>query len=164
MSHRDRTFVSYAREDIGAYWAMRGWPHAAGIPFDFHDAHDLALGSDSSPRDQRRSLRERLAATRQFVVLVGTRSRTVADNPRGFFALELDVIRSLDVPVIFVNLNGARHVDTLRLPLALSEASSISVPFEPAILRHALDDFTVGVYPRAQAFFYPSVVYAELGI
>jgi hypothetical protein len=156
--------VSYAREDIGSYWAMRGWPETQGIPFDFHDAHDLAMVRDTTPRDQRRGLRERLAGTRQVVVLIGGRSRAVAEDQRGFFALELEMIRGLGVPVIFANLDGVRRVQTLRLPLALADVGSLSIPCEPRILRHALDDYTTGDYPRDRPFFYPPEVFEELGI
>jgi antiphage defense system Thoeris ThsB-like protein len=164
MGHRDRTFVSYVREDIASYWAMRGWPETQGIAFDFHDAHDLAMGREASAREQRRAVRERLAGTRQVIVLIGARSRSVAENQRGFFALELDVIRGLGLHVVCANLNGARRVETLRLPLALTDIGSLSVPCEPRILRHALDDYTTGAYPRDGPFFYPPEVYAELGI
>jgi antiphage defense system Thoeris ThsB-like protein len=164
MSHRDRTFVSYARDDIASYWAMRGWPETQGIPFDFHDAHDLAMGRGVNAREQRRGLRERLAGTRQVVVLIGARSRAIAEDLRGYFALEIDVIRGLGLPVICANLNGARRVEMLRMPLALTDVGSLSVPCEPRILRHALDDYTTGHYPRDGPFFYPPEVYEELGI
>jgi hypothetical protein len=164
MSHRDRTFVSYARDDIDSYWAMRGWPETQGIPFDFHDAHDLAMSSDTTPRDKRRKLRERLSGTRQVVVLIGARSRAIAEDQRGFFAVEIELIRGLGVPLILANLNGSRRVEMLRLPLALTDVGSLSVPCQPRILRHALDDYTTGYYPRDIPYFYPPEVYEELGI
>jgi hypothetical protein len=95
-------------------------------------------------------------------MLIGARSRSVAENHRSFFAQEVDVIRGLRLPVVFCNLNGSRKVDALRLPLALSDASSISVSFDARIVKHALDDFGRGGYPKARAFLYPPEVYAEL--
>jgi hypothetical protein len=62
MGHRDRTFVSYASDDIQSYWTMRGWPEETGIAFAFHDAHDLAMARDMTSGEQKRRLRERLGA------------------------------------------------------------------------------------------------------
>jgi hypothetical protein len=168
MGHRDRTFVSYAAEDASAWWEMRAWPQEQGISFDFEDAYDLHAKGDTNRDVIRRRLRERIGRSRQAVVLVGNRSRAVADNERNYFFYELDVLTKLGLPIVVVNLNGVRRVDRAHLPQPLAGRYTINVAFEPQIVRHALDTFVAG-YAAAKAtqtgpHVYEEHVYAELGI
>ena len=61
MPYRNKTFVSFASEDIQSYRLMRAWRANEHIDFDFYDAHDLNIALDTSqPETIRRRLRERL--------------------------------------------------------------------------------------------------------
>ena len=131
MGHRDRTFVSYAAEDASAWWEMRAWPEEQRIPFDFEDAYDLHAKGDTNRDVIRRRLRERMGRSRQAIVLVGQRSRAVADNQRNYFFYELDVLTKLGMPIVVVNLNGVRRVDRAHLPQPLAGRYTINVSFEP---------------------------------
>lgn len=63
MAYRNKTFVSFASEDIRSYRLMEAWRSNRNIEFDFHDAHDLNTARDTSDAETiRRRLRERLAA------------------------------------------------------------------------------------------------------
>ena len=61
MAYRNKTFVSFASEDIAYYRLMTAWRENQHIDFSFHDAHDLNDALDTSqPETIRRRLRERL--------------------------------------------------------------------------------------------------------
>ena len=96
MAYRNKTFVSFASEDIGSYWLMTAWRGNEKIDFDFHDAHDLNTALDTSqPETIRRRLRERLANTKQVVMLLGDDTRAVAGRSWRFLYYEVEVIRRL---------------------------------------------------------------------
>lgn len=160
--------MSYAAEDASAWWEMRAWPQEQGIPFDFEDAYDLHAKGDTNRDLIRRRLRERIGRSRQAIVLVGPRSRAVADNQRNYFFYELDVLTKLGMPIVVVNVNGVRRVDRARLPEPLARHYTINVAFEPRIVRHALDTFAAGYAASKSSQTGPHVyeahVYDELGI
>jgi hypothetical protein len=169
MAYRNKTFVSFASEDIHCYRLMRAWRQNEKIDFDFHDAHDLNTALDTSQPDTiRRRLRERLANTKQVVLLVGDDTRAIAARSARFLYYEVEVIDRLGLPVVFANLNGSRHAQDNRLPTLLSTKYTISVSFQPAIIKYALDEFVEG-YPLARRtkttpHYYKSSVYAQLGL
>jgi MTH538 TIR-like domain (DUF1863) len=147
MAYRNKTFVSFASEDIHCYRLMQAWRGNRNIAFDFHDAHDLNVARDTSePETIRRRLRERLGNTKQVVLLVGDTTRDVAARPSRFLFYEVEVIKTLQLPVVFANLNGSRKAQANRLPATLADEYTVSVPFRPAIIKYALDDF-VAAYP-----------------
>jgi hypothetical protein len=85
VAYRNKTFVSFASEDIDYYRIMCAWKNNERIDFDFHNAHDLNVALDTSePNTIRRRLRERLANTKQVVLLVGDVTRTVAARSSRF--------------------------------------------------------------------------------
>jgi Thoeris protein ThsB, TIR-like domain len=169
MAYRNKTFVSFASEDIRCYRLMCAWRENKRINFNFHDAHDLNTALDTSQPDTiRRRLRERLANTKQVVLLVGDDTRAIAARPSRFLHYEVEVIKRLGLPVEFANLNGSRRVQRNRLPLPLTDQYTMSVSFQPAIIKHALDGFVDGYASakrtRSTPHFYKSVVYTRLGL
>jgi hypothetical protein len=169
MAYRNKTFVSFASEDLSHYRLMTAWRASKHIDFDFHDAHDLNTARDTSSADTiRRRLRERLANTKQVVMLVGDETRAVASRPTRFFYYEVEVIDRLELPVVFANLNGSRRTQTSKMPRRLERAYTLSVSFQPKIIKEALDDW-VERYPterRTQSgpHSYKSRVYERLGL
>jgi hypothetical protein len=169
LAYRNKTFVSFASENIGSYRLMEAWRENKHIAFDFHDAHDLNIALDTSQPDTiRRRLRERLANTKQVVLLVGDETRAIAARPARFLHYEVEVIKRLGLPVVFANLNGSRLVQRSRLPAALAAQYTISVSFQPAIIKYALDNF-VDAYPKLKATSsgphqYRQSVYQSLGL
>jgi hypothetical protein len=169
MPYRNKTFVSFASEDIHCYRMMCAWRENESIEFDFHDAHDLNTALDTSQPDTiRRRLRERLANTKQIVLLVGDKTRSIAANSARFLYYEVEVIKRLELPVVFANVNGARSVERSRLPSELLELYTISVSFQPKIIKHALDDY-VAVFAkerheRSGPYHYKARVYTDLGL
>lgn len=169
MAYRNKTFVSFDSADIRAYRLMRAWKANEHIAFDFHDAHDLNTARDTSrPETIRQRLRERLANTKQVVLLVGDGTRALARTPSSFLSYEVGVIRSLDLPVVFANLNGSRRVQIAKLPAVLADAYTVSVSFQPTIIRFALDDYVDGFRIAKQTkkgpHIYPPATYSNLGL
>lgn len=175
MAYRNKTFVSFASEDIHCYRLMTAWKANKGIEFNFSDAHDINTALDTSqPETIKRRLRERLANTREVVLLVGDETRKKAARSTSFIYYEVEVIRELGLPVIFANLNGSRESEEHRVPAALvAPLYTISVSFQPAVVAYALDNFPAafranpsktGTDKKTGLYYYKSSVYQELGI
>jgi MTH538 TIR-like domain (DUF1863) len=169
MAYRNKTFVSFASEDIAYYRLMTAWRQNQHIEFDFHNAHDLNNALDTSqPETIRRRLRERLSNTKQVVMLLGDDTRRVAGRSARFLYYEVEVISRLELPVVFANLNKSRDAQTHRMPAALESAYTLSVSFQPAIIKKALDDwverYPAGKLSNSGPHFYKASVYTNLGL
>jgi hypothetical protein len=169
LAYRNKTFVSFASEDISHYRLMTAWRANKHIDFQFVDAHDLNVALDTSQPDTiRRRLRERLANTKQVVMLIGKDTRTVAARSSRFLYYEVETIKRLDLPVVFANLDGGRSVRRTLLPSALAEQYTISVSFQPTIIKYSLDDFVAGYEAGKRKslgpHYYKEHVYKQLGL
>ena len=86
----------------------------------------------------------------------------------------MEVIKGLDLPIIFANVNGSRGSDSSRIPTALrSPLYTISASFQPAIIKYALDQFpgnyasnknATGTNRKVGPYHYQEPVYTSLGI
>jgi hypothetical protein len=131
MSYRNKTFVSFASEDIHYYRLMTAWRENSRFDFDFYDAHDLNTARDtSSPITINLRLRQRLQNTKQVVMLIGDVTRRKAAMHGSFIGYEARTIKSLRLPVIFANLNKSRVAERSRIPDALLDTFSVSVSFK----------------------------------
>lgn len=167
MAYRNKTFVSFASENIDQYRMMCAWRRNHNIDFDFNDAHDLNVALDTSHPDTiRRRLGERLSNTKQVVLLVGDDTRAIASRPARFLHYEVEVIHRLGLPVVFANLNGSRLVQRERLPRLLTEQYTISVSFKMKIIKYALDEFVADydTSTKATPHYYRDTVYSSLGL
>jgi hypothetical protein len=142
MPYRNKTFVSFASEDIHFYRLMCAWKENAKFDFDFYDAHDINVARDSSQAETiNRRLRERLVNTKQVVMLIGDVTRKKAANPDTFVYYEARTILRLSLPVIFANVNRSRSAERNRIPEVLLEQYTMSTSFGPTIIKYALDHF-----------------------
>ncbi|MEM6912168.1 MAG: TIR domain-containing protein [Verrucomicrobiota bacterium] len=92
MAYRNKTFVSFASEDIKSYRLMTAWKANKKIDFNFYDAHDLNTARDPGHPDTiKRRLRERLANAKQIVLLVSAITRAKAARTSSFIRYEVDV-------------------------------------------------------------------------
>lgn len=173
MAYRNKTYVAFASEDINSYYLMKAWRENENIEFDFLDAHDINIAEDTSkPETIRRRLRERLANTKQSVVLISDTTKSKAADSDSFLYYEIEVIATLGLPVVFANLDKSRTVLTAKLPSALaSPYYTMSVSFQPQIIKYALDDYVVKfnenpqlAKPRVGPYYYKASVYEELGL
>lgn len=170
MTYRNKTFVSFASEDIRSYRLMCAWRSNQNIDFNFHDAHDLNTARDTSlPETINRRLRERLKNTKQVVMLIGDVSRRKAARQSSFFSYEVRAIYELNLPIVFVNLNNSRASQKHRLPTKLAEQYSICVSFQPKIIKYALDNYVTAFASSRQKrtkgpHYYRAETYRKLGL
>lgn len=173
MAYRNKTYVAFASEDIQSYYLMKAWRANAHIEFDFLDAHDINIALDTSkPETIRARLRERLANTKQAIVLVSNTTRPKAARSSSFLYYEIEVIARLGLPVVFANLDGSRTALTSKLPTVLaSPYYTMSVSLQPKIIKYALDEYVaefVGnsrlATPLVGAYYYKPSVYSQLGL
>jgi hypothetical protein len=174
MAYRNKTFVSFASEDIHFYRLMCAWRENAKFDFNFYDAHDINVARDSSQAETiNRRLRERLINTKQVVMLIGDVTRRKAANPDAFVYYEARTILRLGLPVVFANVNRSREVQRHRIPEVLLEQYTMSTSFGPTILKYALDNFPEDFFAnlvrpedkrKKGPYQYKQSVYDELGL
>ncbi|WP_373198299.1 TIR domain-containing protein [Mycobacterium marinum] len=170
MSYRNKTYVAFASEDIHCYWLMEAWRENKHIDFDFYDAHDLYISRDtSSPETIKRNLRERMKNAKQIVLLGSAAGQRKGSDGRSFLAHEIKVAIELDLPIVIANLDGDRSVDRLVIPQPLLDAGyyTVSVSFQPTIIKYALDYYAPGYATntdKAGPHHYPPSIYTKLGL
>ncbi|MGP4101816.1 TIR domain-containing protein [Nonomuraea sp. KM90] len=169
MSYRNKTYVAFASEDIRSYRLMEAWRDNKNIDFNFYDAHDLYVSRDSSSRETiKRNLRERMKNAKQFVLLGSTIAKRKGGDGYSFLAYEVETMVDLDLPVVVTNLNGDRTIDRNFIPKPLLDVDyyAMSVSFQPAIIRYALDNYAeeYALSSYTGCYQYKPSVYKQLGI
>lgn len=139
MSYRNKTYVIFdADTDRWAYGYMKGWKSNENMDFNFHDAHEIGpLTSNVSDETIKARLRERFSNAKQAIVLVGENTK----NLRKWVPWEIEISQKLDLPIVVVNLNGKRQMDSDRCPAGLREWVAAHVEFKAKIIQYALDNF-----------------------
>lgn len=167
MAYRNRTYVCFdADNDIHYYRLMQAWKQNDHTTFNFFDAHDLNnLLATSSEETIKRKLRERLNNTKIFVVLVGQQTRYLYR----FVRWEMEQALGMELPIIVVNLNGRRSMDSDLCPPLLRDELAMHVSFNAAIVQHALEGWEARHYElkrqgESGPYYYKQNVYAELGL
>ena len=147
---------------------MEAWRENENIAFDFQDAHDINTALDTSQRETiERKLRERLANTKQAIVLISDTTAPKAAK-LSFLQYEIDTIARLGLPVVFVNLNKSRVGQPSKIPTKLKNPYyTMSVSFQPKIIQYALDNYVPDFYnnlTKENMHEYKASVYADLGL
>ena len=74
----------------------------------------------------------------------------------------------LNLPIVVANLNGDRSIDYNYIPQPILDATyyTVSVSFQPKIIKYALDGYAVqhASSSKAGPHFYPANVYKTLGL
>lgn len=169
MSYRNKTYVAFASEDIRSYRLMEAWRENKNIDFNFYDAHDLYVARDTSkPETIKRNLRERLKNAKQAVVLGSTDAKKKGGDGRSFLAYEVAVIIEFDLPVVVANLDGDRNIDRGFIPKPFLDVEyyTLSVSFQPAIIKKALDSYAPQYSSSGKTgpHFYKDDIYKALGL
>lgn len=169
MSYRNKTYVAFASEDINSYRLMKAWRERKNIDFDFFDAHDLFVARDTSkPESIKARLRERMKNAKQFVLLGSTDTKRKGGNGTSFLAYEVQTMLSLDLPIVVANLDGDRNIDKNFIPKPLLDADyyTMSVSFQPTIIKYALDNYAVEYRAsnKTGCYYYLPSVYKKLGL
>ncbi|MDQ3818599.1 MAG: hypothetical protein M3362_13100 [Acidobacteriota bacterium] len=80
----------------------------------------------------------------------------------------MEVALVLDLPIIAVNLNGLRGMDSDLCPPILRKEYVVHVPFKMKIIKYALDNFPDEYHLRTPTEkgprVYPDSVYRQLGL
>ncbi len=118
------------------YRLMQAWKANDGMDFDFNNAHDLTTIREDSGEDAiKRSLRERMNNSKIFVLLVGEETKKL----RKYVPWEIEIAQKADLPIIVVNLNKEKELDSAHCPAMLQNSLSMHIPYGPKIMQYALD-------------------------
>ncbi|MBF6546979.1 TIR domain-containing protein [Nocardia brasiliensis] len=171
MSYRNKTYVAFASEDIGYYRLMEAWRDNDNIDFDFYDAHDLYISKDTSkPETIKRNLRERMKNAKQVVLLGSADAKIKGGDGVSFLAHEIDLIIEFDLPAVVANIKNTRYrkADNSIIPDPLLDADyyTMSVTFQPSIIRYALDYYPSDFHKHEKSgpYNYKDSVYQSLGL
>lgn len=114
---------------------MQAWKQNDNTSFNFYDAHDLTnIMKWSSEETIKASLRERLANTKVFILLVGEKTKYHTK----FVKWEIEQAMKRDIPIIVVNLNGKRYKDEQLCPPVLDGQLAVHISFNQKMLTYAL--------------------------
>ena len=167
MSYKNKTFVSFDGDsDMHYYRLMEAWKQNDNISFNFYNAHDLNSAKDSSTEESIKSqLMERLRNTKVFVLLVGENTRYLYK----FVRWEIEQAISRELPIIAVNLNGERAMDTNRCPPLLKDELAIHISFNAKIMQYALENWLdfhekLKKQEKTGAYYYNEEIYKGLGL
>jgi len=169
MSYRNKTYVAFASEDIHNYRLMEAWRDNNKIEFNFYDAHDLYISSDTSkPETIKRNLRERMKNAKQIVLLGSGTGRKKGSDGTSFLAYEVKVAIEFNLPIVVANLNGNRNIDKNVTPQLVLDVEyyTLSVSFQPTIIKYVLDNYapTYAQSTKTGPHYYPAKVYTSLGL
>lgn len=170
MSYRNKTYVAFASEDISQYRIMEAWRDNKNIDFNFFDAHDLYISRDTSkPETIKANLRQRMLNAKQIVLLGSETAKVKGSDSNSFLAYEIQTMLKLNLPIVVANLNGSRVVNRNFIPDPILEAGyyTMSVSFQPAIIKYALDDYDATTFSTSNKtgnYYYKEYVYEQLGL
>ena len=165
MSYRNKTYVVFDGDnDMWAYGFMKGWKSNENMDFNFYDAHDIRPLTDRASEETiKLRLRERFSSAKQAIVLVGENTK----NLYRFVRWEIEIVQKLEIPIIVVNLNGKKEMDSELCPAILRNWPAVHVPFKMRIIQHALDNFPAE-YPKLNKLegwrVYSATTYQSLGV
>jgi len=137
MGYKNKTYVCFdADTDMKHYGLMKAWKENEHHDFDFHNAHEINNIKDGSTEEAiKKKLRERLLNTKVLIVLIGANTK----NLYKYVRWEIEYAIEKDIPIIAVNLNGEKKVDSKLCPPLLKDKLAIHTHFGQKIINHALN-------------------------
>ena|ERR1700733_4704562 len=167
MAYRNKCYACFDGDsDIHYYRLLTAWHANDSFEFTFYDAHSLIQARDSSSEETiKRSLRERLKNSREFLLLIGKNTK----NLYKYVRWEIEIALDMGLPIIAVNLGGKRQMDPDLCPPILRSELAMHVPFSQKIIDHALSNWPdqhgrEAAARRSGPFYYPDSVYKQLGL
>lgn len=139
MAYRNKTYVAFDGDnDIKYYNLMKAWKQSDNTDFNFYDAHDVNTARDTSQTESiKKQLRLRMANSKMFVLLLGEKTKYLTR----FVKWEVEHALYLNLPIIVVNLNKKRVVDSDRMPTWLNNQLCISCSFNAKIVQYSLENW-----------------------
>ncbi|TSD64482.1 molecular chaperone Tir [Inquilinus sp. KBS0705] len=150
--------------DIHYYRLMQAWHANDRFAFTFANAHDITQARDTSSEETiKRSLRLRLNSSDVLIVLVGQSTR----NLYRFVRWEMEVALEKEMPIIVVNLNGERSMDSVLCPPILRHELVVHIPWGHKIIDYAIRNWPAEHHRLLAAGtsgerLYPNTVYNNL--
>ena len=169
MAYRNKTYVAFDGDnDMRYYNLMKAWKQSDNTNFNFYDAHDLNNARDTSkPESIKKQLAERMANSKIFVLLLGEHTKYLTK----FVKWEVEHALYLNLPIIVVNLNGKRDVDSDRMPSWLYNELCIACSFNSKIMQYSLENWEGYHYQYkkdpdkdGKHYIWKSGVYEDLGL
>lgn len=167
MAYRNKTYVSFdADNDMHYYRLMCAWKKKEGINFNFYNVHEINPNPNLiSERSIKEQLRERFEYTKNFILLIGEKTRYLYKYVRW----EIEEALQLELPLIAVNLNGYRKQDLERCPAIIRDELVIHVSFNSAIVQYALEHWPEShqEYKKKgeiNPYYYKAEIYKTLGL
>lgn len=151
-----RTFVGFSSDDINYYRLMQAWKNHDHIDFNFTDCQLADVINSEDEAYIKRKCRERINMAGKFIQLIGENTK----YKRKFVKWEAEVAIEKGCTMIGVNLNGSRSSDSL-CPSWLSNIGAIFVPFNAAIIKHALENYRMN---KDDDYHYQPQTYTQLGL
>lgn len=139
MAYTNKTYVCFdADSDMHYYRLMTAWKENDRFAFNFHNAHYINnLRDGSSEVTIKSKLRERLANTKILVVLIGRSTK----NLYKYVRWEIEYAIENDIPIVAVNLNGRREMDSTLCPPLLRNELALHVNFSHKIINKVLNEW-----------------------
>ena len=111
MAYRNKTYIAFDGDnDMQYYRVMTAWASNKFIDFDFYDVHELNYSHDWAQTESiKRQLHERLENSKLFILLIGNSTKRLTR----FVEYEVETAMRMKLPIICVNLNGNRQMDSL---------------------------------------------------
>jgi len=134
MVYKTKTYVAFdGGNDMDYYKTLKMWSNNANIDFTLNNAHDLKSARDSSlPESIKRSLRERIQASKVMILLVGKETH----HHIKFVKYEIEYAKSINIPIILAVIDGG------VLPKAwFTDYAVIQVPFKLNDIKLAMNDW-----------------------
>lgn len=167
MPYRNKVFVSFdGASDISYYRLMLAWKQSDHSSFNFYNAHDVSSARDTSTEASiKSSLQTRLRETKIFVLLVGSNTKYLYK----FVRWEIEQALTRGLPIICVNLNGARHLDAEKCPAILRDKLVMHLSFNAKIIEHALENWpsqhsNLTATNNTGPYYYNQEIYSSLGL
>lgn len=167
MAYRNKIYTAFdADSDIRYYRLMQAWKQNDNTDFDFKNAHDVnAIRPWSSEESIKAALRERMQNSKVLIVLVGEKTK----YQNTYVRWEIELAMKHGLPIIVVNLSGARSKEDVRCPLILRDAHAVHVSFNRAIIQYALEHWPTAHESyisegKKDSYYYRESVYSTLGL
>ena len=164
-SYRKKVYVCFDLETDQTYYEMmKDWRQKDGSPFDLHTMYDLD-NEEEGEKAIRGLIRDQLEECKMLVVLVGRKTR----YSRSVVLLEMEEAVKMDVPIIVLNINGARQRDGERCTPVLRNELVMHIGFHPAIVEYALKNWTKSHKKHRKEndikpYYYSKAIYKKVGL
>ena len=180
--NRTGTYIAFAAEggknitetDFKYYNLLKAWDSMKNRDFKIVNSHDKVrqIRPGSIEPTILRTLKERIAASKRFLLLVGDKTKDDDD----FVPAEIEyAIKNCNLPIIVCYVNEKQRI-TGSIPARLKnkwppslnklinsgEVKTIHIPFKEKILNEALNDISITNQPKYTISLYLDSVYNRL--